>query len=105
MSWRRNTAREINDAELRALLQLRMLRILDDPVLNKLLPDTSPTGLVKRFCKGELNHTIETRIELAVQELRRSDTRVITVGDVVYPESLARLEHLRPPVLFCRGNV
>ena len=105
MSWRRNTARELSDAELRALLQLRMLRIPDDPALNELLPDTAPTELVARFCKDELNHTIETRIDLTLQELRRSHTQVITVGDVVYPKSLAPLEYLRPPVLFCRGNL
>ena len=45
-----------------------------------------------------------TTPDLNGQELR-SFTHIIKVGDVAYPPSLAKLEELRPPVLFCRGNL
>lgn len=105
MSSRRNTGHDLSDAELRALLQLRMLRTPDDPTLNRLLPKQLPTEIAATFITGEIDHTIATRVELALRELRRSDTKIVKIGDVAYPRSLDRLEHLRPPVLFCRGNI
>jgi DNA processing protein len=96
----------MSDAELRALLQLRMLRVPDDPTLNQLLAKKSPTEIAAEFCiSGKIDHTIATRVELALRELRRSDTQIVKIGDAAYPKSLDRLEHLRPPVLFCRGNI
>jgi DNA processing protein len=95
----------MSDAELRALLLLRMHRIPDDPTLNELLPKHPATEVAATFCPREIDQTIATRVELSLRELRRSGTQIVKIGDVAYPESLDRLEHLRPPVLFCRGNV
>ena len=75
MSSRRNTTPDLNEQELRSLLQL-------------LMKDAPPR-----------------RIELAVEEIQRTNTHVIKVGDAAYPISLAKLDELRPPVLFCRGNL
>jgi DNA processing protein len=104
MSSRRNSDHNLSERELRALLQLLMLRVPGDVTLNELLPDHAATDLVHQFCPDTINETIERRIRLAVEELQRSGTQVIKIGDVDYPESLARLAELRPPVLFCRGK-
>ena len=75
MSSRRNTAHELDEAALRELLQQYM------------------------------KHAPPRRIDLAVEEIIRSNTHVITESDVAYPASLDKLGDLRPPILFCRGNL
>ena len=75
MSSRRNGSHELDECELRALLQLCM------------------------------KHAPERRIDLAVEEILRTNTHVITIGDAAYPETLTKLGDLRPPILFCRGNI
>lgn len=104
MSSRRNTAPDKSEAELSALLRLKMLCV-PDAQLNKLLPDYSPLELVRKFCNNVRDPVIEKRIELGLAEILRTHTTLVTVADAEYPSRLAPLAHERPPILFCRGNI
>jgi DNA processing protein len=103
MSSRRNTAHELSPAELRALVQLRLLRFPDAKLL-QLLPHCTPAEILADHCTTPSNDIIERRMESALRELQRLDVRVVTVAHADYPESLTKLDNERPPMLFYRGN-
>ena len=105
MRWRRSTDHDLDERELRALLQLRMSSTLSEARLNELLPHRPPTELVEQYCDVNIDPRVERRIELAMHELQQADVRILLIGDAAYPASLAPLGELRPPVLFCRGNL
>lgn len=112
MSSRKNTdhddaepqrVTEADPDELRALLQLRMLRV-PDRTLNQLLPHLPPSRIAKRFSPGQVPALIERRITSALRELDRLNVGVVTVADAAYPETLHQLAEEKPPMLFYRGN-
>ena len=102
MSSRRNTAPELNDTELAALIRLRVLRIPDATLLDQ-LPERSPSAILRRVDRGA-NPIVDERVQRALVECRRLNVGVVTVADANYPETLNDLGELRPPVLFYRGN-
>jgi DNA processing protein len=103
MSSRRNTAHDLNDAELEALIRLRVLRVSDTYLLRR-LPRQSPTQILAAIPVA-YDATIERRVELSFAELKRLGVGVVTVGESRYPKRLFRLRRIMPPVLFYRGDI
>lgn len=98
-----STGHERSPEELTALLQLRLL--LSDTQLNLLLPQASPTDLASEYCAPYIDDILQGRVRSALRELNRLNVQVVTVADEDYPASLDRLETLKPPMLFYRGDL
>ncbi len=103
MSSRRSTAHDLSAAELEALLHLRMARLPDEQ-LNRLLPDHTPSEIVRRFCTTPITNISRRRIDSALRELERMEVQVVTVANEDYPARLQKLEGEKPPMLFYRGD-
>src|SRR5688572_7983473 len=103
MSSRRNTAHELNDADLEALIRLRVLRVSDTYLLRR-LPSQSPSQILSAIPLIP-DATVERRVETSFAELKRLHVGVVTVGQPRYPKQLHRLRRIMPPVLFYRGNL
>lgn len=104
MSSRRNTAPDRSEADLAALLQLKMLGV-PDARLVELLPNQRPTQLARELCNHPVDAVIQKRIDRALAEVQRSHTTIITIADPQYPARLDPLGSERPPIIFCRGNI
>ena len=101
-SSRRNTAPDIDNEELRAIVQLRLLYHLEqDPNLNKLLANHSPKELI-----AERNvRQLDRRVDRILQLIHQFDVDVLTSASPNYPQRLTdHLQELRPPILFLRGR-
>ena len=103
MSSRRNTARDLNDSELEALIRLRVLRVPDVYLLRR-LPRQSPSQILAGISVVS-DAALERRVEVSFAELKRLHVGVVVAGDADYPKRLFRLRKLMPPVLFYRGNL
>lgn len=99
MNSRRNTARKIDTAELRALLQLRMLPRLTDIRINQLLGKHTAQEIVTAYTPVS-----ERRVDLALRMIERDEVDVVTSRCAAYPDSLRLLGDERPPILFLRGR-
>ena len=112
-SSRRSIGHELNDAELRALVQLRLLPGLPDERLTQLLSCYHPVSLIESARRGLLGEPAcralgspkyRERIERALGVLHRCDVSVIAIGDDQYPQSMLALGEFAPAMLFCRGR-
>ena len=69
MSSKRNTAHDLNENELAALIKLRVLRIPDKTLLAE-LPTRAPSAILENVSRPS-NFTIEERVQRALAECRR----------------------------------
>lgn len=112
MSSRRNTGPEIDDAELRALIQLRMLPAITYARLISLLSRHTAKSLLEnaeealgaQTAKAAQSDALQRRADLACQMVQRQNVIVLTMQDPLYPDSFRRLGDFAPPILFCRGR-
>lgn len=113
MSSRRNTDPELDEAGLRAIVQLRMLPGLADQSLKFLLSRYPPKSILEKATSRELGEkawrardagALADRVDRALAMIERLDVSVITIRSQNYPQQLRHLEKFAPPVLFCRGR-
>lgn len=111
-SSRRNTAPEIDDVELRALVQLRMLPAITYQRLIELLARHTAQSIVENATEllarkpaaVVRSDTLQRRVDLAMAMMERRRIELITMRDPRYPASFRRLNEFAPPMLFCRGR-
>lgn len=114
MSSRRNTDPNHDDAELYALLQLRMLPALADDRLKLLLARSTAKSIVANATRADLgdrafdalhSRQISDRADRAMRMIEDLQVQVFTCTGAGYPPQLHHLSEFAPPVLFCRGDV
>ena len=102
-SSRKNIDHSIDDAELRALVQLRMLPRLTDPEINQLLQKTRAQDILAARPREDLER-IQRRVDRAMKMIERDDVHVLTSRSPQYPGRLNFLNEERPPILFLKGR-
>ena len=111
-SSRRNTDPEIDDAQLAALVQLRLLPNLRDERLFQLLSRYDPKSLIESASPELLGERAfaalaspvhRDRVARAVAMIHELNVGVVWLRAARYPERLRPLGELAPPVLFLRG--
>jgi DNA processing protein len=113
MSSRRNTDPELDEAGLRAIVELRMLPGLADQSLKLLLSRYPPKSILDNATVHELGGkawraraagALADRVERALRMIDKLDVSVLTIRSPSYPQQLRHLDQFAPPILFCRGR-